>query len=554
MLHGYIWRLTCDQVLAVGTVQARKFLAIYLARGEIALNADAYFGAKLPGRFCPNFAYHFRVANNWPTRPDPLEDLAKLHMVSLRAQEYDPVVIDLHIDEHPEISLLTRDQLSTERHRQANPRFSSVSLDVAPSLGLGTLPAGGLTLPAGVLTRATHPASTVDLTQQAHSAATIFPSLDNSYPPHAGPRFGTSQPSQQPHLPTHAVLYSPPAMPAYLAAPAQLPQPARSLFPPFGVAAQLPVVPAVTVVRTSDPTQATILTAQGRHEASPEFLQCCRLLVHHDTRLQLMDPATGQPLRHQAHLFPRQPTLHFRRDVLGPLYQNLKGYQPSFYNYVEALLSHAGIPVDPTYAQGFFTAERFKTIYSAESWAMTPATQHLISLSAATFNVYSMLQCLPVFHSHPQLLPARGIEVLQTKSIAKMVHLLFAMIDMKPDFATSTLDKSILGIPLRLWSQLPGLIPINSLWNAHPASVTFYWFNSLWELLQIFHCWIKAQRFHQTQGFTTACDTSETNSTCKLTVLRVESRVIITHKFSPIITCSFLTKLHGIVIILFRIN
>jgi hypothetical protein len=86
---------------------------------------------------------------------------------------------------------------------------------------------------------------------------------------------------------------------------------------------------------------------------------------------------------------------------------------------------------------------------------MSPATQHLASLSAKTFNVYSMLQCLPVFHLHPQLLPARGIEVLQAKSIAKMVHLLFAMIDMKPDFATSTFAKSILGTRLSLWSQLP---------------------------------------------------------------------------------------------------
>ena len=232
--------------------------------------------------------------------------------------------------------------------------------------------------------------------------------------------------------------------------------------------------------------------------------------MHHDTRLPLVDITNGQLLATQAHLFPRQPTAHFRRDVLGPLYQNLKGYQPSVYNYVEALLSHAGIPVDPTYAQGFFTAERLRTIYSAKSWAMSPGNQKIASLSTPTFNVYSLLQCLPVFHSHPQLLPVRGIEVLQAKSIAKMVHLLFAMIDMKPDFATSTFDKSVLGIRLNLWSQLPGLIPINSLWNVHPASATFYWFNSLRELLYIFHCWIKAQRFHLTQGFTSARDSHGT--------------------------------------------
>jgi hypothetical protein len=105
MLHGYIWRLTCDHILAI-EMQVQKFSALYLARGEMALNADSYFGAKLPGRFCPNFAYHFRVANN--TRPDPLKDLTKLHMVSLWAQEFDPVIIDLHIDVHPEISLRPR--------------------------------------------------------------------------------------------------------------------------------------------------------------------------------------------------------------------------------------------------------------------------------------------------------------------------------------------------------------------------------------------------------------------------------------------------------------
>jgi hypothetical protein len=62
-----------------------------------------------------------------------------------------------------------------------------------------------------------------------------------------------------------------------------------------------------------------------------------------------------------------------------------------------------------------------------------------------------MLPCLPVFHSHPQFLPARGIKVLQAKSIVKMVHLLFPMIDTKPDFATSTFDKSILGTRLSLF-------------------------------------------------------------------------------------------------------
>jgi hypothetical protein len=129
----------------------------------------------------------------------------------------------------------------------------------------------------------------------------------------------------------------------------------RQLFQAFGAARtpQQILLPAITC--HSDPTQATIITEQGWHEASPEFLQCCRLLVHHDMRVQLTDNATGQILATHANLFPHQPTLHFWQDELGPLFQHLKGYyQPSVYNYVEALLGRNGIPLESTYSKSFF--------------------------------------------------------------------------------------------------------------------------------------------------------------------------------------------------------
>jgi hypothetical protein len=112
-----------------------------------------------------------------------------------------------------------------------------------------------------------------------------------------------------------------------------------------------------------------------------------------------------------------------------------------------------------------------------------------------TIHVYSILQCLPNYQSHPTLLPAKGLNLRQAKSIVKMVHLLFAMIDMKPDFVTSTFDMSVLGTRLSLWCQLPGLIPINSLWNPHPALATFYWLHSLPELLQISTAGLKCSGF-----------------------------------------------------------
>jgi hypothetical protein len=52
-------------------------------------------------------------------------------------------------------------------------------------------------------------------------------------------------------------------------------------------------------------------------------------------------------------------------------------------------------------------------------------------------------------------------------------------------------------------------------------------------------------------GFSTP---SETNSTCKLTVLRVKPRVIPPIKLIHIITCSALTKLHDVIIYLMCLN
>jgi hypothetical protein len=85
MAHGFIWRLTCDSILAIGTVEAQKYLQTFLSRGKTAIMVSLYFGDNIPGRLCPNFAYHFTVFAHWPTHIDPLADLAKLPCISKRA-------------------------------------------------------------------------------------------------------------------------------------------------------------------------------------------------------------------------------------------------------------------------------------------------------------------------------------------------------------------------------------------------------------------------------------------------------------------------------------
>jgi hypothetical protein len=251
--------------------------------------------------------------------------------------------------------------------------------------------------------------------------------------------------------------------------------------------------------------QATILTLQGRNEASPEFLNCCCLLTHHDPHIALTDNQNGVTLSPHANLFPRQPTEHFRRDVLGPLHTSASatGYVPAFYNYAEALLSRQGILIEAAYSKSFFTAERARTLFSVESWAMS-AQPRLSQLPNQVLHVYSFLQCLTDYQDHPMLLPAAGISLLQAKNLGSLVQLLFRMMDMKQDFMTSTFDLSILGQRLEQWSNQTDSAAIHQIWTDNPRLLTFLWFSTLREALSIMHTWVKAQRFHSSLGFYSA--------------------------------------------------
>jgi hypothetical protein len=225
-----------------------------------------------------------------------------------------------------------------------------------------------------------------------------------------------------------------------------------------------------------------ILTIQGHLKASPEFLNCCRLLTtHHNPHMTLTDTQIGKNLPSQANLFPRQPTEHFRRNLLGPLHASAAGTGnvPVFYIYVEALLSRQGILIEAAYSKSFFTAERACTLFSVESWAVSAQTWNLLQLLAQALHVYSFLQCLSDFQSHPTLLPAAGISLLQAQNLGSMMQLLFCMINMKQDFLTSTFDLSILGQHLHQWSNLTDSMAIHHIWKENPHLLTFLCFSIL---------------------------------------------------------------------------
>jgi hypothetical protein len=192
--------------------------------------------------------------------------------------------------------------------------------------------------------------------------------------------------------------------------------------------------------------------------------------------------------------------------VLGPLSAGQSGYIPNCYNYVEALMSRRGIIVEAAYSKAFFTTDRIRALFSVESWALSPQTRDLANLPAKTLHVYGFLQCLNDYHRHANLLPAKGITLLQAKNLGYMVPLLFRMIDMKDDFLTSRFDSSILGQRLQQWSTLTDSPAIHHLWIENPRLLSFLWLSTLREMLFIVHCWIKAQRFHSEQEFFSATD------------------------------------------------
>ncbi len=66
MMNGFAWRIWCERQAITATVLNWNYLKSYLAIGYTAVIAGTYLGAAFPGRFCPNYAYHFKMSG-WPT-------------------------------------------------------------------------------------------------------------------------------------------------------------------------------------------------------------------------------------------------------------------------------------------------------------------------------------------------------------------------------------------------------------------------------------------------------------------------------------------------------
>jgi hypothetical protein len=79
------------------------------------------------GRLCPNYDYHFKVANGCPTDTKDKHYVAEfqhLPLISYHARQYDPVEIDLYQTDESVPPLTTRGEQTSARHKSSTTRCS----------------------------------------------------------------------------------------------------------------------------------------------------------------------------------------------------------------------------------------------------------------------------------------------------------------------------------------------------------------------------------------------------------------------------------------------
>jgi hypothetical protein len=481
MLNGFVWRLWCDRILTTATIMNRKYLTTYLAIGEVAITSTTYLGASIPGRFCPNFAHHFKV-DGWPTDPsDPLtrgflSEFENLHLVSWNGRQHDRISINLHqeastMDIAP---IQTREQLSSAQHKARTPAYTNISPREIP---IQQLPPA---LPPAVITQ-------VPVAPIQHSTP------------------------QRPSIPSGFQSFSPSPPPTTRSVASTRPPPNRRL-----MLNELPPVPRTTTQPPAtryNPTTATVYTTLGRAEASDIFINCCRLAVHHSQRFHLVHANSGIAISPDSNLFVREPCRLFRLEILKPLQQTAlsAAFLTPFQSFMEHLLRRARMDLTSICNPLFFSGEFLHSLFSVESWMVSPNLQPT-QTPAKTFHVYRLITSLRNHVSATTLqLPTDGLSLMEAKQIGILTYYLFAMIDLTDQFDDAKFRSSLFGQRLRAWSDLPDNPAVHGIWQTSPKQTTYFWFQSLQSLLFVFQTWIKNLRYHPTQGFLEACDTDHRN-------------------------------------------
>jgi hypothetical protein len=484
MLNGHLWRLWCDKSFTTDTKSNREYLATYLAIGSTAITPATYFGAAIPGRFCPNFAYHFQVANSWPTDTsgtDFLKEFRRSSIISVMATQHAPMNVDLHQPDLRLTALKTIEQCTVDKHKQQTPGYNA-----PPKRGTYASTRKGV-------------------------------ALDRSKGPPLSATGGSKEPPLSPlSLPSTIQVFKPSPLGIGLQASNHGYSTSRK-----NIQRQLDDELLQTATSPSlelklpaskgsfDPLTTSIRTEDGRAVATDTYLNACRLLAHHSSRRALYIDET--PVDPNTIIYVREPCGLFRREILRHLAAAAKStsFMPTFHSFMEAMLSQAQIQMSGIYDPQFFTGFFLDALLTVETWMVSD--QILPShVPPATFHVYRLISCLQKYAGHELLLPVNGLSMLEATQVGLFTYHVFAMMDLsETTFSDSSFAGSILGQRLKAWSTLPSNTMIHHLWNQAPLQATYHWFASLQMLLRIEQNWVKRLRYHPEKGFYLARDATK---------------------------------------------
>ena len=507
----YTWRVAQDILFSMSPQIDVLHLKMLMEHAAPALVANSYVGDHVLPAMCPNFPYHFRAHGGWPTESSLLEAFHCDANVSHVAKQHDLIEIDVQ----PKgllttKSLLTRDQQSSIRHANLTPLASI---------------AGQTSATHEVQFVRIHPAPN---SQQAHHradappfASSIGGGTSQFDPGHTERReeespsrhlFSSNSPSET----GDPRLYSPvppPNLPAPASRPTERTADPRALGFGIEVASQQrsfrtlpPVAAAVNQPMRKVPIREwSVSTEANREFCSSSFLGLCFLLsvAVPDQVLYTVTTPVQQLLPDQC-IFAREPTAHFRVEVMDPLQSNQAPLQvvTSAHEYIMGLFVHFGLrDAGSLYSSSFFAAANLKKFLAVGTWSMSATAR----ASEDSFTVYHFLRCLPEFARATPLIPPQGLKLLHAKHVARFVQTWFRSMDMMPGrTSTCRFDSSQLGRRVVTWVSILDSPQVHALWDSHPAVMTYQWFDVLRSLLEIFAGWRQQSRWITHGGFGTA--------------------------------------------------
>jgi hypothetical protein len=418
-----VWRLCADKLPSSALREDSAFFRTYLSRTAPCLHADTCLHAALPTELTPNIPFNFPVHGGWPTDTlCPLKSLARPEVASSRARRYEPIPIEVRLDQPaPSIGtqLTTSAQASARKHAALTPKHSQV-------------PADDLAVPF----RSPSCAAIPRTSQNSPLEIRLPPSCTTA---RRSPRRTQSSPGGGTNLSTSNVC-----------------SPTQTLAKPLASLASR---------RSKRPNLLDILdwllsTLHARDLCSTGFKQTALLLCHGLASLDPNQPRLYRPATAltQADYFvlAREPCSQWRTKLFVPLHADKPptGIVDIMHTYVRTVVDIDGENYFATYFTGqFFHSDRMAQLVNPTTWDMTEGFDPAHP-DTGGFTVCDFIPILKRCSAHPALIPATGLSCLDMKSFSHSILAWFRSMDVDlVGEAPPSFNSSLLGTAASLASK-----------------------------------------------------------------------------------------------------